>query len=139
MGITERLQELCDDAGMARHGAGRRLSLIANVSVKTGNKWINGQSLPTLQSILPLAKYFKINVEWFLTGEGDKYTGAKPIESHALLSDYSVQSSNCPKGVISNLRHIAKAALDGDLVQQDVELLNRIAQRLQSKSQLRAA
>lgn len=133
MSISLRLQELCDDAGMLRHGAGSRLANIAEVSVKTANKWLNGTSIPTLPSILPLAKFFRVSSDWLLTGEGDKYLGAKPVDSQALLSDYNVKSSNCPKGIVHALRVISKAALDGELLQYDAAHLMRIAERIESR------
>jgi transcriptional regulator with XRE-family HTH domain len=133
MSISLRLQELCDDAGMLRHGAGSRLANIAGVSVRTGNKWVNGMSIPTLQSILPLAKFFRVSADWLMTGEGDKYLGEKPVDSHALLSDYNVESSNCPKGIVHALRVISRAALDGELLQFDAAHLMQIAERIESR------
>lgn len=137
--MQERILKLCLDAGMSRHGAGKRLARIANVSVKTGNKWINGVSSPTLTSIVPLATFFGARAEWLATGKGDPYLTDKPVNVHALLSNEVAQTGDCSKEVINHLRIISLAALNGDLVQADKDLLARLVERLQRKQHLRAA
>lgn len=137
--IQDRIIKLCEDAGISRHGAGKRLSRIANVSVKTGNKWLNGETAPTLASIIPLATFFGARAEWLATGEGDPYVQGKQVNVYALLSDEVAVTGDCSKLVISQLRTITLAALNGELQQQDKELLARIVDRLERKRHLKAA
>lgn len=139
MSINQRLITLCDDAGIARHGAGKRLAIIAGVSVKTGNKWLNGITVPTLSSLVPLASFFGVRAEWLLNGIGDPYVIAKMVNTHALLSNEVTASGACSKLVISNLRTLTLAALNGELLQQDVDALERIIERVKQRSHLKAA
>lgn len=133
MSIQQRLLRLCEDAGFARHGAGKRLSKIANVSVKTGNKWLNGSTSPTLQSLIPLAMFFGVRAEWLMHGEGNPYLIEKPVNVHSLLSDEVVKTGACSKLVVCHLRIIALAALNGELIQCDADALSRIVERVQKK------
>lgn len=137
--IQYRIIKLCEDAGINRHGAGKRLSKIANVSIKTGNKWLNGETAPTLASIIPLAIFFGVRAEWLATGQGDPYIQGKPVNVHALLSDEVARTGACSKLVISQLRMITMAALNGELLQHDKALLERIVERLERKNHLKAA
>lgn len=137
--MHNRIIRLCEDAGFKRHGAGKRLSKIANVSVKTGNKWINGQTVPTLSSIIPIASFFGVRTEWLLTGEGEPYLSEKPVNVHALLSEEVAKTGDCSKLVIKNLTIITLAALNGDLVQYEADVLARMVERLQRKQELKSA
>lgn len=140
MTMQNRIIKLCEDAGFKRHGAGKRLSKITGVSVKTGNKWINGVTVPTLASIVSLSSFFGVRTEWLLTGDGEPYIGKdKPVNVHALLSDEVAKTGDCSKIVIHHLREISLAALNGDLVQYDVAVLARLAERVRRKQQLKDA
>lgn len=139
MSIQERILTLCTDAGFSRHGAGKRLSNITGVSVKTANKWLNGVTAPTLSSLIPLATFFNVRPEWLLTGTGDPYSTGKVVNAHALLSDEVIKTGNCSKLVISHLRIITLAALNGELVQYEADALARIVERLERKGHLKAA
>lgn len=139
MSIQERILRLCADAGISRHGAGKRLSTISGVSVKTANKWLNGITIPTLSSLIPLAAYFGVRAEWLATGQGDPYVSGKVINVHALLSDEVAKTGACSKQVISDLKTITLAALNGELQQHDKQLLARIVERLEQRVHLKAA
>lgn len=137
--MKDRLLQLCADAGISRHGAGKRLSTVANVSVKTANKWLNGDTLPTLSSIMPLAAFFGVRAEWLLHGQGDPYVVAQLVDQHSLLSEPVTRTAACSKLVVHHLRIITLAALNGELSKVDNDALARIVEHLDKRNELKAA
>lgn len=71
--FSDRLNAILDLAHIPEKGKGRQGSLakIFNVSDKGARKWIEGESIPSLERLIDIVKVFKntgVTIEWLLTG-----------------------------------------------------------------------
>lgn len=64
----ERLYRLRKESKLARDALGLKI----NVSKTAVKNWEDGDNLPKIEHIQELAKLFKVDFNWFLTGQGDK-------------------------------------------------------------------
>lgn len=78
--FSARLNEICDDAGIPPKGKNRQtiLGKKFGVSQKGARKWLEGESLPTLEKCIELSARFQVHIEWLLTGRGPKQFDAAP-------------------------------------------------------------
>lgn len=69
-----RLNEVCDDKKLPAKYAGRQSALAAlfNVSQKGARKWLEGESMPTMDTSIKIAIWGEVSIEWLLTGRGRK-------------------------------------------------------------------
>jgi len=72
-----RLNRLLDDAGVDQKGDGRQIKVAAwlEVSQAAARKWLEGQSVPTFERVVRLAKRLNANVEWLYSGRGPMRPG----------------------------------------------------------------
>lgn len=71
--FAARLNEALTDAGWVI-GYGRRIRLaqLVGLSGESCRKWLNGESLPTMEHAIQVALHLGVYVEWLLTGRGPK-------------------------------------------------------------------
>lgn len=69
-----RLNELCDDKKLPAKYAGRQtaLALQFGLSQKGARKWLEGESMPTMETSVKIAIWGECAIEWLLTGRGRK-------------------------------------------------------------------
>lgn len=86
-GFSQRLNEICDDAGIPPKGQNRQTEVgrIFDVSQKAARKWLEGLGLPALARIAEIASHFDVQAEWLLTGRGDKKLFSSLSRKHRLL------------------------------------------------------
>jgi transcriptional regulator with XRE-family HTH domain len=84
-GFAERLNEAMDDAEYPPKGEGRQVSLAKamGVSQKGARKWLEGETFPTQDKRIALARLLKVNFEWLSAGTGLKRP-EYPKPEHAL-------------------------------------------------------
>lgn len=88
--FAARLNEICDDMGIAPKFNGRQAELASAIQKITGEKitpnaarkWVEGEGFPSTDKIILLARWASVNTEWFITGQGSKasvdYTKLEP-------------------------------------------------------------
>lgn len=73
--FATRLNEICDERGVPPkyHNRQKVLGDQFGVTQKGARKWLEGESFPTLEKAIKIALWGSVNVEWLLTGRGEKY------------------------------------------------------------------
>ena len=82
-GFAHRLHELCDEKGLPARG---RLKLVGEqfgVSYQAAKKWLDGNGYPSTETLLEIAQWADVNVNWLLQGVGPK-RGDK-VDTRALV------------------------------------------------------
>ncbi|HBP5039024.1 TPA: hypothetical protein N0H64_000661 [Pseudomonas aeruginosa] len=138
-GFVARLREAAAQAGLKGWGLGKRLAEVAEVTPKASSKWLNLESMPDRVTMLRLADFLKVRVEWLEHGEGEMRAGATAavaepqsktapsINMDALLK---LKNKATPRS-LDVLRRIEKAAIEGRLKEADMIALDGIATRLE--------
>lgn len=69
---SARFNECCDAHGIPRKGENRQaiVGKLFGVSQVGARKWLEGESMPTLEKCIEMAQLFKVRFEWFMTGRG---------------------------------------------------------------------
>lgn len=135
--FSSRLKEAMADNGIALWGAGVRLAKITAVTPKAANKWLNAETLPAPEKIHALCSAFSVRREWLAYGDGPKRPGdsrQQPTDlqvSETLDTLYALRGKVTPRSRLA-LDSIERAANAGRLSEDDVLLLERIAQRFES-------
>jgi len=70
--FSERLKELCQEKGLPERGRQATLKRVCGLSQQSVSKWFNAEAIPEYEHCLKLCKYFSVNYEWLLTGNGIK-------------------------------------------------------------------
>lgn len=137
--FSRRLKEAMADNDIEIWGAGVRLAKIASVTPKAANKWLNAETMPGPEKLLAICSALGVRREWLEYGDGAKRLGsyAQPEATQVtetLEALYSLRGKVTPRSRKA-LDAIERAANDGRLTEDDVLLLERIAQRFESTSQ----
>lgn len=127
--FSHRLLEAIEAKSIKRHGAGNWLASLTGVTVKAANKWLNGESQPRREKLEIIAKTTGVRVEWLQFGVGSKIDNEVPNTEKTIIELLNFATPRTHKELIQ----IAKAAEDGRLTEQDVQLLKLIADRLTKK------
>lgn len=72
--FSKRLNEICDDMGVPPKGDGRQLRLAKRFEVnqKGARKWLEGEAMPQMTTMIAIARWADVNIEWLITGRGEK-------------------------------------------------------------------
>jgi len=126
--FKDRLSEALLLVGVRRHGAGKWLADLTNITVKAANKWLNGESEPSRKNLKLIADATGVRPEWLQYGTGSSHHlgESKNDEFEELLS------LSTPRTRVELLK-IAQASVDGRLTDDDIALLTQIADRLTKK------
>lgn len=122
--FAARLKEALSDSGINDWGAGVRLAEIAGVTPKAASKWLCAESMPGRNNMAKISGALGVRAEWLEYGEGpirpgDSSEGGKVIAA--------LTGSPRSRAILHSL---TTAAAEGRLSDQDLELLDAIAQRL---------
>jgi len=88
--FKDRLNELCDDAGVPPKGKNRQaiVGKMFGVSQEAARKWLEGESVPSQERIYEICKKWDVSYEWVMSGRGQKRisygVAANTPEAHAL-------------------------------------------------------
>jgi transcriptional regulator with XRE-family HTH domain len=74
--FAARLTELCEDMGVAEWGRLRVLGKLFGVSPQAAKKWLDGQAFPSTETVLAIAAWGRVNINWLLQGQGPKLADA---------------------------------------------------------------
>ncbi len=72
--FSQRLNEICDDMGVPPKGNGRQLKVAKQFEVnqKGARKWLEGEAMPQMTTMIAIARWAEVSIEWLITGRGDK-------------------------------------------------------------------
>lgn len=72
--FSKRLNEICDDMGVPPKGDGRQLRLAKkfDVNQKGARKWLEGEAMPQMTTMIAIARWADVSIEWLITGRGEK-------------------------------------------------------------------
>lgn len=65
-----RLKNAASKNGIPEWGLGARLAAITGKTAKAASKWLNGESMPSRDSMLLISKALDVPIEWLAHGEG---------------------------------------------------------------------
>ncbi len=71
-GFAARLAELCDEKNLPKRGRLKLLAAEFKVSYQAVKKWLEGTSFPSTETIIDIANWAHVNVNWLLQGVGPK-------------------------------------------------------------------
>lgn len=99
--FAERLNELCDDFHLPKHGRQTEIAKWVERDQTAVAKWFHGTGYPSLGTAIVLSKRFECSVEWLLTGRGGKkiaHTGHRYAEIAVAVMDkiYATHRGNWP-------------------------------------------
>lgn len=70
--FAARLLEVCDEQGLPPRGRLKQLGERFQVSYQAAKKWLEAESYPTTDTLLAIAQWGNVNVNWLLQGVGPK-------------------------------------------------------------------
>lgn len=152
--FSNRLNAILDLDHIPEKGKGRQGSLakIFDVSDKGARKWIEGESIPSLERLIDIVKEFKdtgVTIEWLLTGNplfhpdiiksedspirptqhNLKYQMTQKLPGHRSIRSPQVASTN-PLSAFNELSNtLSTAYRDEKLNDTDCTLINEIIKR----------
>lgn len=73
-GFASRLHEICNERDLPRErGRQSALAKIFELTPNAVRKWLIGEGMPELETVIAIAKWADVNVEWLMTGRGPKH------------------------------------------------------------------
>ncbi len=69
-GFIIRLKNAAAARGYSEWGLGARLASVTGKTAKAASKWLNGESMPSRESMVEIANWLDIPIEWLAHGEG---------------------------------------------------------------------
>jgi transcriptional regulator with XRE-family HTH domain len=102
--FAERLHELCNDKAMPVRGRTRQLAKTFEVSQQAASKWLGGLSYPELDTVIAIAEWGDVSVNWLLQGVGLKREAK--VSTKAQILEEAIRSLPPELGtdLIDNLR-----------------------------------
>jgi hypothetical protein len=77
--ITQRFIEVCGSEEPVF------IKQLLKISYQAARNYVNGR-LPTTEILVAIAEYTPYSIHWLLTGQGDKFVGARRVEDTQLLT-----------------------------------------------------
>lgn len=80
--FSQRLKKALSQRDIAEWGAGARLAEATGKTAKAASKWLNEETMPGRDSMVAIADWLNVRVEWLAHGDGSMTESPKP-ESRA--------------------------------------------------------
>lgn len=115
--FAARLHELCTEKNLPERGRQTLLARQFGVSQQAVKKWLDGLTYPEMDTIIAIAEWADVNVNWLLQGAGPKR--GNRMSTKAQVLEEAIQSLPPEMGadLIDNLR--AKLIRIGKLSAQE--------------------
>lgn len=84
------MRELCDDKGLPARGRQTRLGERFKVSQQAARKWLDGVNYPDMKTIVAIAEWAEVNVNWLLQGQGPKH--GNRVDAKVLVLDEALHA-----------------------------------------------
>ena len=143
--FSARLHQACDEARVRERGRAVDIEkALIRVGIKATTtaigKWLNSEAMPESEKLRPLAAWLNVRAEWLEYGVLPVRHGESEIISASKQDLEVFQSLQALVGRVTPrskkaLDRIERAALDGRLTEDDLVLLERIAQRFEDSSE----
>lgn len=88
--FAQRLHEICDDKSLPQRGRQSRLGERFKVSQQAARKWLDGVNYPDMKTIVAIAEWAEVNINWLIQGVGPK-TGTR-VDSKVLILDEALHA-----------------------------------------------
>lgn len=114
--FASRLHELCDDNGLPPKGKGRQQALkdhyksTLKISQVTAFKWLNGKAIPEMDKCIFIAKDWKVNFEWLMSGRGVKAYQETAADYSPLVMNLAKWLANFPEERLALLAEMMNQA-----------------------------
>jgi transcriptional regulator with XRE-family HTH domain len=89
-GFAQRLRELCEDKELPERGRQSRLGQRFKVSQQAARKWLDGLNYPDMRTIVAIAEWGEVNVNWLLQGVGPKH--GNRVDAKVLVLDEALHA-----------------------------------------------
>lgn len=121
------------ESGQPVRGAAVRLHELTGKSANATGKWLKGESMPTPANLQLICKWLNVREEWLEYGREPMRAGIASndlyrVEEHA----HELAQLASPRS-LRMLSNIAEAAQDGRLTEDDLVLLEQIANRIAAR------
>src|SRR6185369_5754927 len=75
LSFASRLNEVCDDMKLPKHGRQTALAKQFDVGPKAARKWLIGDGFPEIELAIRIANWGNVSFNWLMTGKGPKRAG----------------------------------------------------------------
>lgn len=89
-----RLNELCDDKELPKHGRQTQLGKLFGVTQKAARKWLLGEGLPEYETSIAIAEWGGVHLDWLMRGKGPKrgkFVDMKSLVFADVMSKFSAE------------------------------------------------
>lgn len=109
--FSKRLNEICDDMGVPPKGDGRQLRLAKkfDVNQKGARKWLEGEAMPQMTTMIAIARWADVSIEWLITGRGEK---RQPLSAQEPVSPYVARAASALSALPEAMQGIAVAHIE---------------------------
>lgn len=70
--FAQRLLEVCNDKKLPERGRLKQLGKLFGVSYQAAKRWLDAETFPQTETLLAIAEWGQVNVNWLLQGVGPK-------------------------------------------------------------------
>lgn len=128
--FSARLKAALDRAGFSGRGEGVRLARITKVTPKAASKWLNDEARPSHAKLVALAQALDVRAEWLQYGIGTMHPNDAEPEPLGVKKRAEELAPLATPRSQEALDHITQAAREGRLKEEDLLLLEQIANRI---------
>ena len=112
---------------------GARLARVTRVTPKASSKWLNGEARPGHDKLVALCKWLNVREEWLEYGREPMRNGITPDQQYRVEEHAQELAQLASPRSLRMLNNIAQAAQDGRLTEEDLMLLEQIANRIATR------
>lgn len=85
--FSHRLNALCEEKGMAYWGRQVALGKLFGVSQKGARKWLEAESWPRMETLIKIAAWADVSIDWLISGRGEKRKEVTPPAAPAITPE----------------------------------------------------
>ena len=94
--FSQRLKKALAQRDIAEWGAGARLAKVTGKTAKAASKWLNEETMPGRDSMVAIAEWLNVRVEWLAHGDGGMTESPKPESNAVMIGMMSAWDSDTP-------------------------------------------
>ncbi|SJN14850.1 hypothetical protein CZ787_17210 [Halomonas citrativorans] len=121
------------ESGQPIRGAAVRLHELTGKSANAAGKWLKGESMPTPENLQKICHWLNVREEWLEYGREPMRRGAASSEPYRVEEHAQELAQLASPRSLRMLNNIAQAAQDGRLTEDDLILLEQIANRIAAR------
>ena len=125
--FKERFNTLVNESGKTT----RELAAEIGVSNPLISQWKNGKRTPTIASVIMIAKYFNVSVDWLL-GLEEKNNRSKTLDAR-VAAEYTGLTDGAVQYLNRIIRNIKNGMTYGQDIDVDIGILSRLSEMIESQ------